>query len=81
MSVRSLTIKGIPETLYHRLKRCATEHRRSLNREVIASLERAVQGQRVDPEELLAQTDALRAHLALPPVTVQLLRKAKEGRP
>jgi plasmid stability protein len=38
----TLTIKGLPDPLYPRLKQQAEAHRRSLNREIIVCLERAV---------------------------------------
>jgi len=82
MPIRTLTIKGIPASLYTQLKRIAVEHRRSLNREVIECLERSVATRRFDPDELLTGIDALRERLALPPLTEQSLRQAKAaGRP
>lgn len=38
----ALTIKGMPDPLYRRLKKRAAEHRRSLNSEILFCLERAV---------------------------------------
>jgi plasmid stability protein len=77
-----LTIKGIPEPLYTRLKRRAALHRRSLNREIIVCLEQAANLPAVDPQTWLAETDRLRERLALPPLTERRLRRAKAaGRP
>ena len=36
----ALLIKNMPPELHQRLRRCAAEHHRSMNREVIAILER-----------------------------------------
>ncbi len=80
----TLTIKGIPEDLYERLKQSATAHRRSLNSEVLVLLESALQRPRRDPAVILARADALRERLErlnVPPVTEEFLRAAKdEGR-
>jgi antitoxin FitA len=73
----NLTIKGVPEGLYGRLKRRAAEHRRSLNSEVIVCLEHATSEPAVDPEAWLADADRLRRRLKLTPVTEGALRRAK----
>jgi antitoxin FitA len=78
----SLTIKGIPETLFRRLKRRALMHRRSLNSEVITCLEQAASAPVIDPAAWLAEADRLRTRLALTPMTERSLRKVKaKGRP
>jgi len=78
----NLTIKGLPEKLYQRLKLRASKHRRSLNSEVIVCLEQAIGVPTLDPETWLAEADRLRGKLALRPVTEQTLRQAKaSGRP
>ena len=73
----SLTIKGIPDKLFSRLKRRATLHRRSLNSEVITCLEQAANAPIVDPKTWLAEVDRLRTRLDLSPMTEGALRKAK----
>ena len=75
----SLTLKGIPDDLLTRLRRVAETNRRSLNREVIERLERALEGRRLDPESLLARADALRARLALAPMDDVAIRQAKRA--
>ena len=78
----SLTIKGIPELLYKRLKQRATTHHRSINSEVITCLEVSLQSSRLDPETFLERADVLRKRLALPQITEEALRQAKTaGRP
>ena len=80
--MRSITIKGIPDPLYRRIKQRAVEHRRSINSEVIVCLEQSVMARRIDPKAYLADIDALHKRLKLPPVTEDFLRKAKNwGRP
>lgn len=78
----TLTIKGIPDALYLRLKRRAGLHSRSLNREIIVCLEQATALPAIDPATWLAEADRLRKRLALSPLTEGRLRRAKAaGRP
>jgi plasmid stability protein len=76
-----LTLKGIPEELYERLKARAAAHRRSLNSEVLVCLELSIGRQPIDPEQFLRRLDALHAQLHMPRLTDAELRQAKtEGR-
>lgn len=78
----NITIKGIPDSLYERLRKSAAAHRRSVNSEVIWCLEKTLRVSRVDHEEFLARADALRERVALPGLTEEGLKKAKNaGRP
>ena len=66
----SITIKNIPPDIYALLKQSAEANRRSMNREVIACIERAVCSQPVNLDQLLANARSLRektaAYIALP---------------
>lgn len=78
----SLTVKNIPDDVYQRLKENAKRHRRSLNNEVIVSLERAVRARPVETEKVLARIDKLRKSVRIPPLTEDFLAEAKRtGRP
>ena len=78
----TLTIKGMPDTLYLRLKQRAAEHRRSLNSEILVALEQVVAAAPPDAQALLARVDALRSKLHVAPLTEARLRTAKaHGRP
>lgn len=80
--VATITLKSIPDDLYERLKQRAMAHHRSINSEVIVCLERAVQGDRVDPDSFLPKLEALQKKAKLPPLTEKVLREAKnQGRP
>lgn len=57
----SITLKNIPTGIYERLKESAARNHRSLNREAIACLERALEGERLDVEAFLSRARALRA--------------------
>ncbi len=74
----TLTIKGIPDPLYKRLKRRAAEERRSINSQVIVCLELQLAKPRRDPRAILKRADALRERLNLPAMTDEEFRKAKE---
>lgn len=77
-----LTVNGIPDSLYTRLKQRAALHRHSLNREIIVCLEQATYLPAIDAKALLAEVDQLRNRLALSPLTERRLRWAKAiGRP
>jgi plasmid stability protein len=78
----SITVKSIPDELYERIKQSAAEHRRSINKEIIICLERTLLARRVNPAVFLSHVDALREQSYLPPLTDEILRKAKAaGRP
>jgi plasmid stability protein len=62
-AVPSITVKDIPEKLHRRLKARALAHRRSLNSEIIASLEAAASSEKIDPDTLLARAAALRSRV------------------
>ncbi len=76
----TLTIKKVPEKVYKRLKQSAAEHRRSMNSEVIACLERSLMSTPVDPEAFLARVREARERTARETgifVTEKDLREAK----
>jgi plasmid stability protein len=81
LKMATLTIKNIPEKLRQRLKESAAQHRRSINGEAISCLEKALVGNRLDPEDFLAQACSLRARMPQVFVTERELRVAKnQGR-
>jgi REP element-mobilizing transposase RayT len=75
----TLTLKGVPEELLHRLREVAEANRRSLNREAIERLARSVEVRPFDPGSFLAEADALRRRLRLTPMTDDTIRKAKRA--
>ena len=82
LSMATLTIKNVPETLHKRLKESAVQHRRSINSEAISCLEKVLVATRVDPQEFLAEVRAMRERMPSMYVTEEFLRAAKnEGRP
>ncbi len=79
----ALTIKGLPDEVYRRLKTSAARHRRSLNSEIITCLERSLAFPERRPEETVAALRRLHRSLrGAPKLTDAFLRRAKgTGRP
>jgi plasmid stability protein len=78
----TLTLKNVPDDLYARLKQSAIEHRRSINREAIACLERVLRRRPFDPEAFLADVRVLRRKIGPIQVTDRDINAAKRpGRP
>ncbi|MBI4410516.1 MAG: Arc family DNA-binding protein [Gemmatimonadetes bacterium] len=77
-----LTLKNVPGELYERLKRSAARHGRSMNREAILCLQRALGAEPFNPEEFLAAVRAFRVRQRGLYVREPDLRGAREaGRP
>lgn len=78
----NFTVKNIPDDLYDQLKKRAEEHRRSLNGEIIHTLEQVVRERPADPEKVLRDLAEMRSRMSLPWLTDEFLEEAKnEGRP
>ncbi len=78
----AITIKGVPQELYERLKRSAAAHHRSINSELIFCLETLLMPRRVTPEERIARARALRQDIAAAAVCPADIASAIEhGRP
>jgi plasmid stability protein len=77
----TITIKNIPDDLYADLKRAAASNRRSINSEIIVSIEQAVRSKRVEPDELLAKIRVLREETAVYLTDDMLDQAINEGRP
>jgi antitoxin FitA len=80
--VATITVKNIPDDLYQDLKQSAGTNHRSINREVIACIERAVRTRRIDPELVLARARELREKIGGRPITdAEFTRAKNKGRP
>ena len=78
----ALTIKNIPNDLYHELKLAAGRHHRSINSEVIVCLKRSLQPVRIKPEDRLRDVRLLRSQIRPDVVTAEDINSAiDEGRP
>ncbi len=78
----TITLKNVPEDLYEALKAQAKLHRRSLNSEIIHTLEETLLPRPIDAETLLHEIAQLREKTASYPLNDELLNQLKnEGRP
>ena len=78
----TITVNNIPDDLYADLKRAAANNRRSINSEIIVSIEQAVRSTRTDPDELLEKIRVLREAAARYTLTDEILDQTiNEGRP
>ena len=78
----AITLKNIPDAIYERLKAAAVENHRSVNKEAIACLERALKQPQTDVAERLARISKL--HASLQPRKFKsrdILRAIEQGRP
>ncbi|MXW48651.1 MAG: plasmid stability protein [Gammaproteobacteria bacterium] len=73
----SITIEAIPPALHQRLKDAAKRHRRSLQNEIVACLERYVDQLPKSKSELLAEAAVLRN--GLPSVNHDLVDQFKHA--
>ena len=75
----TITIKNLPDAVYRRLKLNASEHRRSLNKEVIMCLEQSTGSVALDPETFLARAREIRKLVKGPPLTERGLKHLKSA--
>ena len=64
----TITVKNIPLDIYEKLKKSAEISRRSINSEIIACIEHAVQSQPINPDLLLTNARRLRSKTASHPI-------------
>jgi plasmid stability protein len=77
----TITLKNIPADLHRKLKKRAEEHHRSLNREVIATLQNATSGTiRLDPAKLEESVRQARSLFRRPITAREIDRWKREGR-
>jgi plasmid stability protein len=80
--VPSITLKNIPADLHRKLKRRAKEHHRSLNREILATLQGAAnQSLRIEPAALIREARAIRKKFKREISPAQIRTWIRHGRP
>ena len=78
----NLNIKNVPRELYDLIKKRAVEHRRSMNSEILVSLQMILGRDRCEARRFLARLDDIQRRLDHPPLTDALLNAARRrGRP
>jgi plasmid stability protein len=80
--VSTITLKNIPADLHRKLKKRAKEHHRSLNREIIATLQGAAnQSLRIEPAALIREARAIRKKFKREISPAQIRTWIRHGRP
>ena len=74
----TLTVKNIPDGLHGRLRRRAKAHGRSLNKEIIASLERVTSPRRLEIPEYLSRVERVQEKIDFE-VTIDEIQQGIEG--
>lgn len=77
----TITLKNIPDNLHQRLKESATQHHRSLNREIIARLEAQLMPPARNVESKLTELRQLRQRQPVYAVPEEIDALKHEGRP
>jgi len=80
--VPAITLKNIPADLHRKLKKRAKEHHRSLNREILATLQGAAnQSLRIEPAALIREARAIRKKFKREISPAQIRTWIRHGRP
>ena len=74
----TLTVKNIPDDLHGRLHRRAKAHGRSLNKEIIASLERVTSPRRLEIPGYLSRVERVQEQIDFE-VTIDEIQQGIEG--
>ena len=78
----TFTVKNIPQNLYEKLKKSAELNRRSINSEIIVCIEKSVQSQIIDAEQVLTKARKFRSLTQATPISDdELILAIEEGRP
>ena len=79
--MKNVTLKNIPDRLYDRLRQAAEQHRRSINSEILACLERSVLPHPIDVDDVISRAHEIRARAGRAVLkTEELLRARDRGR-
>jgi len=77
----NITIKGIPDDIYQKLKLQADKHHRSVNSEVIMTIKSSLQSKRHDPDILIDRARELKKR-ARGSLSIEEIQQAiDQGRP
>jgi len=78
----AITLKNIPPELHRRLKKRAQEHHRSLNKEIISTLNSATgQAHRLDVDALIGEARVARSKFTREIKTAEIDAWKRAGRP
>jgi antitoxin FitA len=76
----SITLRDLPSRLHQKLKASAKQHRRSLNSEVIALLEQAIEPRPVNVSEFLETARRFRSALTFEASDEEISEAKRKGR-
>jgi hypothetical protein len=76
-TMATVVVNQIPDALYEKLKQAARLHRRSISREIVACIERAMDDQPIDLERTLARAQELRTKTLACPISDDAFTEAK----
>jgi antitoxin FitA len=76
----TITIKDIPPAIHRTLKAQAQAHRRSLNKEILATLENALHSTRLDVDSIMLRARAVRETMDIYLTENELAAFKSEGR-
>lgn len=79
-AMSTITIKDIPPTIHRTLKTRAKAHGRSLNKEVLATLESSLHSTRLDVGSILSRASAVRETMDIYLTEKDLASLKNEGR-
>ena len=77
----TITLKDIPDDLHQKLRRRAEVHGRSLNKEIIASLEQVTSPKRMELPEYLSRVKRLHNQIDFKVTTHSIQKAIEAGRP
>jgi antitoxin FitA len=77
--MHTITVKNIPAEIYKKLKQHAESSHRSINKEIIACIERSIGSQQVNPDLRLANARTLRIKTVSHPIKDNKLTQAKNA--
>jgi plasmid stability protein len=76
----SITIKDFPVTLHEKLKSRAKQHRRSLNAEIITTLEQSIRLEETSVRHLIEKVRRFRSTLTFEATEAEISTAKRQGR-
>jgi antitoxin FitA len=62
--MHTITVRNVPDEIYQKIKQSAEISHRSINKEIIACIERAIGSHQIDPDLILSKARKSRAKTA-----------------
>lgn len=82
VDMANINVKNVPDELYEVIKKKAEQNHRSINSEIIFSLELALRSRKLDAKKTISRIRNIQERLDVPPLNEKILSSAKHaGRP